>query len=77
MSEQEQNQQLADTICSMFEWNGRQFEAGECVALLDGKVVSVERCLDEALKALRHHEPDVTRGMVIEVAEPITDVIRR
>ena len=77
MSEQEKNQELADIICRLFEWNGRQFEAGECVALLNGKVVSVDKCLSEALKVLRHLEPDVTRGMVIEVAEPVTDIIRR
>jgi len=77
MSEQEINQQLADTICSRFEWNGKQFKEGECLVLLNGEVVSITDSLSDALKALRAIEPNVAKGMVLEVAEPVIDVIRR
>jgi hypothetical protein len=56
--------------------NGRQFQQGECVALLDGRVVAVAANLDAALRALRALDPDPRRGMVFEVAAPVTDVIR-
>lgn len=76
MRELEKNQEVADSICRDFEWQGREFQAGECVALLDGAVVAVAPDLDRALAALRGIDPDPRRGMLVEVREPALDVIR-
>lgn len=76
MNEVEKNQQVADSICRDFEWQGREFEPGECVALLDGAIVAVAPDLDRALEALRNIEPDPRRGMLVEVRLPVIDVIR-
>lgn len=76
MNELETNQQVADAICRDFKWQGRAFRPGECVALLDGAVVAVASDLDQALAALRKLEPDPRRGMLVEVREPVLDVIR-
>ena len=76
MSERDINQQIAEQICNASRWNGREFRLGECVALLDGKVVAVAKDLDAALHALRTLEPNPQRGMVVEVGPPVTDVIR-
>lgn len=76
MNERVRNQQIADSICRDFNWQGREFKAGECVALLDGAVVAVAPDLDLALEALRKIEPDPRRGMLLEVREPVVDVIR-
>lgn len=76
MNEMETNQQVADQICNAGRWNGQAFSAGDCVALLDGKVVAVTKDLDAALRALRTLDPDPRRGMVFEVGLPVTDVIR-
>lgn len=76
MNERERNQQIADSICRDCKWQGREFQAGECVALLDGAVVAVVSDLDQALEALRTIDPDPQRGMLVEVREPVVDVIR-
>ena len=76
MNEMQLNQQVAEQICDARQSNGRQFQAGECVALLDGQVVAVAGDLDAALRSLRALDPDPGRGMVFEVATPVTDVIR-
>ena len=76
MNEVRKNQEIADRICRDLQWNGRQFTVGDCVALLDGAVVAVAKDLDGALEALRSVDPDPSRGMVLEVTPPITDVIR-
>ena len=76
MNEREKNQQIADSICRDFKWQGREFQTGECVALLDGAIVAVVSDIDQALKALRTIEPDPRRGMLVEVREPVIDVIR-
>lgn len=76
MSEHERNQQAADSICRDFKWRGREFQAGECVALLDGAVVAVAADIDRALEALRTIAPDPRRGMLVEVSRPVIDVIR-
>lgn len=76
MSEHERNQQVADSICRDFKWQGREFQAGECVALLDGAVVAVAADIDRALEALRTIAPDPRRGMLVEVSRPVIDVIR-
>jgi hypothetical protein len=76
MNEMLINQEVAERICCAGQLNGRQFQQGECVALLDGRVVAVAANLDAALRALRALDPDPRRGMVFEVAAPVTDVIR-
>jgi hypothetical protein len=76
MNERERNQELADSICRDFRWQGREFQLGECVALLDGTVVAVASNLDQALEVLRNIEPDPGRGMLVEVRKPVVDVIR-
>lgn len=76
MTEFEKNQQIADSICRDFEWQGRVFRPGECVGLLDGSVVAVTSNLDQALEALRNVEADPRRGMLVEVRKPVVDVIR-
>ena len=76
MNELERNQQIADSICCDFEWEGREFQLGECVALLDGEVVAVAADLDQALQTLREIEPDPQRGMLVEVRKPVIEVIR-
>jgi hypothetical protein len=76
VNEQEQNRRIAETICEQFSWNGHDFEEGTCVALLDGKIIAVAECPDDAIAALRKLDADPKRGMVVEVAHPVVDVIR-
>jgi len=76
MSEMDQNQHVTEAICKQREWNGQTFQVGDCVALLDGRIIAVAADADAAIAALRSIEPDVSRGMVIEVAPPEVDVIR-
>lgn len=76
MTELEKNQQIADSICRDFEWEGREFQLGDCVALLDGEVVAVASDLDLALQTLRKIEPHPQRGMLVEVRKPVVEVIR-
>ena len=76
MKEMQFNQQAAEQICDARQANGRQFQTGEWVALLDGQVVAVAGDLDAALRSLRAVDPDPGRGMVFEVGTPVTDEIR-
>ena len=76
MSELLINQEVAERICCAGQSNGRQFQQGECVALLDGRIVAVAANLDAALRTLRSLDPDPRRGMIFEVSAPVTDVIR-
>lgn len=76
MSEKERNQRIADSICVDFAWNGHIFHQGECVALLDGNIVAVAENPEKAISALRAIDPNPKRGMVIEVAHPVIDVVR-
>ena len=76
MSERERNLRVAESICGEFHWNGCAFQEGDCVALLDGKVVAISKSVDDAISALRALEPNPKRGMVLEVMPPSVDVIR-
>lgn len=76
MRETDVNQQVAEQICTGGQWKGRAFRSGEVVALLDGKVVAVEKDLNSALQTLRALDPNPGRGMIFEVGSPVTDVIR-
>jgi hypothetical protein len=76
MTEKDINQQVAEQIRNVGQWNGTEFRLGEWVALLDGKVVAVAKDLDAALQALRALDPNPRRGMIFEVGPPVIDVIR-
>ena len=76
MIELEINQMVAEQICNTGRSNGKQFHAGECVALLDGKIVAIAKNLDAALKSLRALDANPQRGMVFEVGPQVLDVIR-
>lgn len=76
MTEHEQNRRVAETLCRQFQWEGRTFREGDCVAILDGEIVGVADNPDDAIKALRAIDPDPKRGMVVEVTHPAVDVIR-
>jgi hypothetical protein len=76
MSEAELNQQVADRIHNAAYLNGKQYQPGDYLALLDGQVVVVASNLEDALRALRALDPDPSRGMIVEAGPPITDVIR-
>ena len=75
MSEKDINEKIAEEICSEFRLNGREFHLGECVALLDGKVVAVENDLTAAVEALIALGGNAQRGMIFEVG-PQIDYIR-
>lgn len=76
MDEKAINQQVAEQIRKSPQSNGRTFRLGDCVALLDGKVVGVANDLEGALRALRAIDPNPRRGMIFRVAPPVPDVIR-
>jgi hypothetical protein len=76
MVEKERNLRIAESIYARFAWNGQSFQEGDCVALLDGKIVAVADNPDAAIRALRAIDPDPKRGMVIQVTHPEVDVIR-
>jgi hypothetical protein len=68
MGEYERNQEAAQRICRELRWNGRSFKLGDYFALLDGNVIPVAGDPREALRALRSVDPDIARGMILEVA---------
>jgi hypothetical protein len=76
MTEFDLNQEAAEQICQAFVWKDQRFNLGECVALLDGKVVAVTKDLESAVHALRAMDSSPERGMVFEVMPPVLDVIR-
>ena len=76
MCEYDINQKVAEEICNTFRLNGQEFHLGECVALLDGKVVAVTKDLMGAVQAVHALDPDPKRGMVFEVGPLGVDYIR-
>ena len=76
MNEKERNLRIAESISAQFSWNGRTFQEGDYLALLDGQIVAVAKNPDDAISALRALEPDPKRGMVVEVGHPTVDVVR-
>lgn len=75
-NEQERNLRIAEAVCRDFEWEGRKFREGQCVALLDGEIVAVADNPDDAIAALRALDPNPKHGMVIPISIPSMDVIR-
>ena len=76
MNENERNLRIAESIYTQFAWNGQSFREGDCVALLEGKIVAVADNPDDAISILRALDPDPKHGMVIEVTHPVVDVVR-
>lgn len=74
MTEYEINVKVAEEICSTFRLNGQEFHLGECIGLLDGKVVAVEKDLAGAVQAVRALDSDVKRGMVFQVGPQVEHV---
>ena len=77
MNEHEVNRRAAEKMCQEFAWDGHPLHEGDCVAILDGKVIAVAQKPDEAIASLRKADPNPRRGMVIEISRPTRDVIRR
>lgn len=76
MSETELNQRLADQIRRTNSANGQQYQPGDWLALLDGRVVAVARDVGGALRLLRVLDPDPQRGMLVAAGAVPVDVIR-
>ena len=76
MGERERTLRVAELIQREFAANGQTFREGQFVAVLDGNIVAVADNPDDAMTALRRLDPDPKRGMVVEVAHPMVDVIR-
>ena len=72
----DRNEEAARKIRQDRRWNGRQFQLGEYVALLDAVVVAVADSPEGALSALRSIDPKPSRGMVVPVRPSVVDVIR-
>ena len=77
MPEYSINQRVAERVRSGESLDGKQFQKGDCVALLDGKVVAVTKNLDAALEGLRSLDPDPNRGMIFIVSPHVMDIIRK
>jgi len=77
MNGDERNLRIAQAVHDDFAWNGQEFHEGDFVALLDGQIVTVEKNADDAIVALRALDPDPKHGLVVQVAPPAVDVIRR
>ncbi len=76
INEKERNLRIAKAMCKDFQWQGRTFHEGECVALLDGNIVAVADNPDDAIAALRAMDPNPQHGMVVQITHPTVDVIR-
>jgi hypothetical protein len=77
MDDNERNLRIAQAVHGEFAWNDLKFHEGEFVAVLDGQIVAVKNNADDAIAVLRALDPDPQHGMVVEVARPAVDVIRR
>lgn len=76
MNDHDRDRRIVDSLQTDFAWEGRTFERGDFVALLDGEIIAVGKTADDAIAALRSREPDPKRGMVVEVTTPTVDVVR-
>ena len=74
--DKERNRRIAEAMCTDFQWQGRTFHEGDCVALLDGNIVAVADNPDDAIAALRALDSNPQHGMVVQVTAPTVDVIR-
>ena len=74
--EEKADQDVAREICSRLEFAGRRFRWGQFVAILGGQVVAVGASFDEVQQILIAQEPNPRKGLICQVEEPMTDVIR-
>lgn len=74
--ESDRNRRIAESMCRDFAWEGQIFHEGECVALLDGRIVAIADNPDEAIAALRALDPNPLHGMVVLIEPPNVDVVR-
>ena len=70
------DEDVAHQICTRLEYDGQQFQLGQFVAILDGAVVTVGVSFEAVDETLMTLGVDRDRGLVIEVDEPVPDVIR-
>jgi hypothetical protein len=76
MTEREINQRAAEQIGASGCLNGKRYQRGEWLALLDGKVVAASNTLDAAIRELRALEQDPQRGMIFQYGVTELDVVR-
>ena len=57
-----------------FARDGNTFRDGDCVGVLDGKIVNVADNATDATSALRRGDNDSERGMIVEVGPAPVDV---
>ena len=67
---------LARLICERREFQGQRFERGDFVALVNGRVIGTSKTFKEVDTLLRNAGIPHGQGMVIQVMEPIPDVVR-
>jgi hypothetical protein len=72
----QQEQAVADHIVRHRAYAGRQFEAGDFVAILGDEVVAVARSYEAVATALSEREPRHDRGMICVVSDAGPDVVR-
>lgn len=70
------NEALARWICQNRELDGLRFAVGSFVALASGRVVGIGNSFDEADALLVAAGISPDEGMVCEVAELETDIVR-
>lgn len=75
-AEQLDNESLARLICERREFQGQRFQQGEFVALVQGRVVGTGKTFEEVDTLLLNARTPHGEGMVIRVAEPVSDIIR-
>jgi len=75
-AEQIDNDTIAQLIYEHREYQGQRFERGEFVALVNGKVVGTGKTFKEVDTLLLNAGIPHGQGMVIQVVEPIPDVVR-
>jgi hypothetical protein len=76
MNHEDRNLRIAEAVSRDFAWEGQSFEQGDFVAILDGRIITVAKTVDDAIAALRARDPNPMHGMVVEVAPETVDVIR-
>ena len=75
-AEQLDNETVARLICEHREYLGQRFQRGEFVALVQGGVLGTGKTFEEVDILLLNAGIPHGEGMVIEVLEPVTHIIR-
>lgn len=71
------DQVIARQICEHREFQGRRFQQGEFVGLLDGRVVATGKTFKEVDSIMLKAGIPHGQGMVFEVRKPETDFVRQ